>query len=408
MWKRICAGVFVLVIVMFSSHDLGSITGGPVESKHAVFYSDYKPGSFDSLIFSYDDFLSRAVDSFQSPGAAVAIVYKGEIILLKGYGIKKAGETDSVDLHTAFRIGSVSKGFASVLTGILVNEGYLSWDDHVKKYLTNFRMKDPQSESQLTIRHILSHTTGFPAHTFTDLLDNGIPFDNIKNSLGEVSLAAKPGQQYGYQNVVYSLIGDILQKVTGVDYNSLLKQKIFDPLQMHESSTDFATFINTPNSAFPHMQVGKTWKAKSKNDRYYTVSPASGVNASASDMAQWLLALTGYYPDVISRKTIRDISNANIETPRKYVYRVNWKSLERTYYGLGWRIFNFLHHQVIYHGGYVEGFRTEIAFDPDEGIGIAVMFNSNTPVASHCIPIFFEQYYNLHQAKLPEPIFAYN
>jgi beta-lactamase class C len=406
MWKKICVGSFVLVYIMFASYDLGSINGGPTESKESVFSINFKPSGFDSLVLSYDEHLRHVVDSFQSPGAAVAIVYKGEIILLKGYGIKKAGGTDSVDMHTAFRLGSVSKGFAAVLTGILEQEGYVSWDDHVKKYLPDFQMKDSSCASQLTIRHILSHTSGFPEHTFTDLLDNGYSFDNIKNSLGTVPLAARPGKVYGYQNVVYSLIGDILQKATGIDYNSLLKQKIFDPLQMHEASTDFATFNNTPNTAYPHLASGKTWKAKPKNDRYYSASPASGVNASASDMAQWLLALTGYFPDVVSHNTIHDISMVTIQTPRKYAYRVNWTSLEKTYYGLGWRIFQFHHHEVVYHGGYVEGFRTEIAFDPAESVGIVVLFNSNTPVASHCIPDFFGKYYNLPHPDRTETIFA--
>ncbi len=407
MWKRILVGSFVLMIVMFGCYDLGSINGGPTYLKNAIFYTNYKPSGFDTLVLSYDEHIRHLVDSFQSPGAAVAIVYKGEIVLLKGYGIKKVGGVDSVDIHTAFRLGSVSKGFAAILTGILENEGYVSWDDPVKKYLPSFQMKDTSSASKLTIRHILSHTSGFPAHTYTDMLDNGFDYDDIKESLANVPLISKPGQVYAYQNVVYSLISDVLLKATGIDYNSLLKQKIFDPLQMHEASTDFATFNNSPNSAFPHMSSGRGWKAKAKNDRYYSVSPASGVNASATDMAHWLLGLTGYYPEVITPNTIHDISMATIQTPRKYAYRVNWtSSLEKTYYGLGWRIFQFNHHEVVYHGGYVEGFRTEIAFDPAQSIGVVVMFNSNTPAASHCIPDFFQKYYSLQQIQKPESIFA--
>lgn len=408
MWKRFCAGIFILVIVMFSSRDIGWISGGPIESKQAVFYGSQKLLGFNNLISSYDEFLRHAVDSFQSPGAAIAIVYKGDIVLLKGYGIKKAGGNDPVDPHTTFRIGSVSKGFASILAGILEHEGRLSWDDPVKKYLTTFRMKDSICAAQLTIRNILNHTSGFPAHTYTDLLDNGASYENIKNSLCDVPLAAKPGQVYGYQNVVYSLIGDIVQKITGEDYNLLLREKIFAPLHMIEASTDFATFSSTSNSAYPHMPGGKKWKAQSKNDRYYSVSPASGINASASDMAQWLLALTGYFPEVISSQTIHDISMTSIETPRKFAYRVNWKSLKKTYYGLGWRIFQFHQHDVIYHGGYVEGFRTEIAFDPSEGVGIVVMFNSSTPIASRCIPYFFDQYYGIPPLNTPWSAIAQN
>lgn len=395
MWKRVCAGGFALVVAMFSGIDQSSISGGPGDSKESVFQRNYKPDGFDSLVFSYDDYLKHAVDTNFSPGAAVAIVCRGEIVLLRGYGYLKSGTHDSVNIHTAFRIGSVSKGFASVLTGIMVNDGYLNWDDHVRTYIPDFRMKDTAAASQLTIRHILSHTSGFPEHTYTDMLDNGFTYDCIKTTLGDVPLAAKPGKVYGYQNVVYSLIGDVLQNATGTDYNTLLREKIFVPLHMNEASSDFASFSNNENAAFPHLRYGHTWKVRSKNDRYYSVAPAGGVNASAADMAQWLLALTGYYPEVVSDRTIHDVSQSNIETPRKYAYKVNWKTLDRTSYGMGWRIFHFDNHNLIYHGGYVEGFRTEIAFDPVESVGIVVMFNSNTSFASHCVPTFFDRYYHL-------------
>ena len=392
MWKRLCFGVLLSLVLLSSTFDLGSVTDGTFDPKSSAFLIEHRPAELNDIIMAYDEYLRHAVDSLKSPGAAVALVYKGEIVLLRGYGVKQYGGHDSVDLHTAFRIGSVSKGFASVLTGILVEEGYLGWNDHVKKYLSDFSMKDTSCASQMTIKHILSQTSGFPNHTFTDLLDNGYQYENIKSSLSGVALAAKPGQIYTYQNVVYSLIGDILQKSTGEDYNHLLQDKIFVPLRMNEASTDFGSFCNNPNTALPHLRYGSSWKAKPKNDRYYSVSPASGVNASASDMAQWLLALTGYYPEVVPEQAIRDISTACIETPRKSAYRRNWKSLEKTYYGLGWRIFTTAHHNIVYHGGYVEGFRAEIAFDPETKVGIAVMFNANTPLASQCIPHFFEMY----------------
>jgi beta-lactamase class C len=360
----------------------------------------------DSIVVAYDEYLMHAIDSMKSPGAAVALVYKGEIILLKGYGVKKAGEMDSVDLHTAFRLGSVSKGFASILTGIMVEEGFLGWDDRVKGYLTDFSMKDTASANHLTVRNILSHTTGFPEHTYTDLLDNGFDYEKIKGSLACVSTTAKPGQVYSYQNVVYSLIGDVLYSASGEDYNNLLQDKIFNPLNMQDASTDYTSFYYNPNTAMPHVRKGTTWKAEPKNNRYYSVSPASGVNASASDMAKWLLALTGYYPEVLHEKTIEEITRHVIETPRKLAYRRNWKSLEKTYYGLGWRVFNLNGRDIVYHGGYVEGFRSEIAFDPESKIGIAVLFNSNTPVASQCVPRFINSFFETCCPSGQAPLYA--
>jgi len=394
MLKRFVTGIFVILIFSFSTLDLGSVTDGEYESKSSAFVSSSKPVHLDSLVFTFDQYMQNIVDSLKSPGAAVALVYKGEIVLLKGYGVKRSGGTDSVDAHTVFRLGSVSKGFASVLTGIMVEEGSLDWDDHIQRYLNDFTMKDTSAASHLTVRNILSHTSGFPEHTYTDLLDNGHDFEEIKGALAGVTTIAKPGQVYGYQNVVYSLIGDVLNKVTGKDYNNLLQEKIFHPLNMRDASTDYPSFYYNPNTAMPHLRTGASWKVKPKNNRYYSVSPASGINASASDMAKWLLALTGYYPEVVDKKTIEDVSFHTIETPKKSAYQRNWKSLERTYYGLGWRVFHLKEHEVVYHGGYVEGFRSEIAFDPESKIGIAVLFNSNTQVAAQCVPLFVTAYFN--------------
>jgi len=227
MLKRIAAGIFVVLIFSFSTFELGSATDGDYESKSSAFVSNPKPASLDSLVFSFDQYMQNIVDSLKSPGAAVALVYKGEILLLKGYGLKRSGGADSVDAHTVFRLGSVSKGFASVLTGIMVEEGSLSWDDHIQRYLNDFTMKDTSSASHMTVRNILSHTTGFPEHTYTDMLDNGHTFEEIKGALAGVPTIAKPGQVYGYQNVAYSLIGDVLYQVSGKDYNNLLQEKIF-------------------------------------------------------------------------------------------------------------------------------------------------------------------------------------
>ena len=408
MGKSVVWGIVILFVIRLSTLELGSVTDGSYEIKSSAFVRSPKPAALDSLVIAYDTYLQHAVDSFQSPGAAIALVYKGEIILLKGYGVKTAGEPDSINNHTVFRLGSVSKGFASVLTGIMVEEGFLNWDDKVKSYLSDFDMRDTSYANSLTVRHILSQTSGFPEHTYTDMLDNGFEYESIRPSLNTVPVIAKPGQIYTYQNVVYSLIADILYTSSGKDYNNLLQDKIFVPLNMKDASTDYTSFYYNPNTAMPHLRAGSAWRVKPKNSRYYSVSPASGVNASASDMAKWLLALTGYYPEILHDNTIKAIAQHAIETPRKSVYRRNWKSLEKTYYGLGWRVFNISGHDVVYHGGYVEGFRSEIAFDPESKIGIAVMFNSNTAFASECVPVFMNKFIETCCPGEQTPLFAEN
>lgn len=385
-------GCFGCLILLLLSFDLGSVTGEENEGHYFIYNDHFKPAKLDSLVRAYDHFLNHIVDSLKSPGAAVALVYNGEIMLLKGYGVTKAGEHDTIDIHTVFRLGSVSKGFASVLTGILVQEGSLQWNDRICCYVRDFKLADTASSSKITIRNILNQTTGLPEHTYTDMLDNGFDYEQIKGSLVNIKPIAKPGELYTYQNVAYSLIGDVLYQASGKHYNLLLAEKIFDPLHMDDASADFQTFYTNSNSAMPHLRAGSSWKVRPKNSRYYSASPASGINASASDMAKWLLALTGYAPDIVPFQTLTEISHPNIETPKKAQYRRYWKNLDHTYYGLGWRVFNVSGHSIVYHGGYVEGFRAEVAFDPGSKLGIAVLFNANTPVASQCIPLFINSF----------------
>lgn len=387
MIKNILAAIMVIAGVIFSTHYILSATDVP-EIKNVVNDDFVVPAPLDSIICDFDNYIQNSVDAMKTPGAAVAIVYKGRIILLKGYGVKRLTVRDNVDVHTAFRLGSVSKGFASVLTGMIVDEGKLDWNDPINKYLVDLHLKDSAKTSAITVKNILSHTSGFAEHTYSDLLDRDYSFDTIKRLLPKVHAQTKPGNVYAYQNVIYSLIGDVLFDVTDTSYNLLLKDKILTPLNMKDASSDYYSFLNNPNAAWPHVHYGKSWKMKNKNDRYYTVAPAAGINASASDMAQWLLGLTGYYPDIIPQNIIDAVSDHVVQIPMKKSYKGEWESLEDKYYGLGWRVFKIDGHDIVCHGGYVEGFRSEIAFDPVSKLGIATLFNSNTSMASTCIPRF--------------------
>ncbi|MEX2410690.1 MAG: serine hydrolase domain-containing protein, partial [Candidatus Paceibacterota bacterium] len=94
------------------------------------------------------------------PGGAVVIVKEGQVLFQKGFGVKERGKPDRVDEHTVFRLGSLSKGFTSVLAGVLAEEGAVSWDQPVSNYLNEFRLNDPEQTELVQIRHLLSHTTG--------------------------------------------------------------------------------------------------------------------------------------------------------------------------------------------------------------------------------------------------------
>ncbi len=382
--------LFLIASPIFNSHSDAGNAIKPVKITGSVASS----ASMNKLVYDYDTLIRSSIQEENIPGLAVAIIRNNRVVFLKGYGVKEAGGSDSIDIHTIFRLGSVSKGFAAVLAGLLVEDKTISWDDDLVKYIPDFKLKDTIFSNHITIRHILSQTSGLPMHTYTDMLDYNVPFDQIKPLLATVSPIAPPGKEYSYQNVVYSLIADVVKAATSTDYNTLVRNRIFIPLYMQDASIDYESMASATDVAKPHAFAGSMhWKAMKLNNRYYSASPASGVNASISDMAQWLLALVGNYPEFIPESSLTETYKPEIVTPIRRHYRHNWKNLGELYYGMGWRIFTCNGKKIIYHGGYVKGYRAEIAFSYEEKTGIAVLFNSSCRFANKCVPEFWELYF---------------
>lgn len=329
----------------------------------------------------------------QIPGAAVAIVKDGRVVFQKGFGVKERGTSDLVDEHTVFRLGSVSKGFASVLTGLFVEEGVVNWDDPVSYYLEDFRLNDPEQSDRVQIKHLLSHTSGLPRHAYTNLVEDGLSLDQILPRLEQVPLISRVGEQHSYQNVAYSAIEKILETQTKTDINTLLREKLFEPLAMDYSSANYDGISYSGNTALPHMLRSRSRGRVPVpiNEKYYNAVSSGGINASASDMGKWLLLLTGNHPEVISKRTLEDIFDPFV-TIRNRRYSRYWNGVNESHYGMGWRVLDNHGQKIVYHGGYVNGYRSEIAFAPEDGVGICILINTHSSYPLTVIPDFFNHF----------------
>ncbi len=336
----------------------------------------------DSLIFRYDSLLSQKIDSSGLVGAAVVITYKGEIAHIKCYGVKESGGEDSINIHTVFRLASVSKTVTGVLTGILSEEQIVCLDDKVLDYLPGFSLKDSINTADLRIRHILSHTSGLVPHAYDNLVEAQVPFHIIMDSLQLVNISAVPGKLYGYQNVVFSLYDTISTVKTSKSFEELLQEKVFTPFGMSDASANFSAFADNNNIALPHSGH----RTLSLNDRYYNTKPAAGINASISDMGQFLIALSGHDSTILSSSITEKVLTPQVISPLRRVYLRKWNHIESKHYALGWRIIGYQGHHVAYHGGYVQGYRAEIAYCRDEDFGIAYLTNSPGGVGSGVVP----------------------
>lgn len=347
---------------------------------------------FEKTLRNFDVFLRESLDSLGTVGAAATIVHAKDKPYTLTYGVKKVDTEDSVDLNTVFRLASISKGFAGVLACQLDEQGKLPLDAHVNEYLRDFELKDSVNTNDLSIRHLLNHTSGLVPHAYDNLAEAGQGIGDILPRLKEVDIAAPPGRLYGYQNVLFSLIDTIAALGTNKPYADLLSEYIFRPLGMKNASAGFGSLVWNPNVAFPHYSRNGEFFPLPLHSGYYNLLPAAGVNASIEDVGKWLKALLGHPPGALSAAVLQKISSPQVETPLRNAYTRNWDPIDGRYYSFGWRIFDYKGYRIMYHGGYVRGYRAEIAFCPELDLGLAFLQNSPNGIASRFVPYFLNLY----------------
>jgi beta-lactamase class C len=326
------------------------------------------------------------------PGLSMTIVQNGRVLSARGYGVTDVAAPQAVDSHTVFRLASLSKAFAGTMTGLLVADGSLRWDSKVSDYVPSFQLSDPMATRRATVADLLSHRVGLRVHNAYDRdIESDAEYYAVAQKLAYAPLECAPGQCYAYQNVAFSLIGDVVFAATGSFYDQAVDRRIFKPLGMNDASIGLTGIQSSARWARPHVRSRNGWVSVSPKPTYYRLPPAAGVNASASDMAQWLIAQTGHRPDVLPAPLLATLHSPIIATPGEM--RAGWRR-ERIYsasYGLGWRVFDYAGHQVVFHAGAVQGYRGLVALIPERDLGIAILWNSDSSVPSGLLPTILDR-----------------
>ncbi|WP_237059038.1 serine hydrolase domain-containing protein [Microbulbifer sediminum] len=339
-------------------------------------------GDINASAKEFDRYFHQLMEKQGIPGAAYVIVSGDEVVAMDTHGVRLKGKRAKVDRHTIFRLASVSKTFAASMAAVLEHEQKFDWGDKVVRYVPELRFKTPSLSKQLQVQHLLSHSSGLTPNAYDNYLEDNQPLSKILPKFANIDPRCSPGKCYGYQNVLFSLIEDVIQKATGVSYERQLDNRFFTPLNMKDASLGWERFMASDNRAAPHVQTGRGWRPVKVEREYYLAGPAAGVNASISDMAQWLKAQMGYYPKVLSPEVIADITTERVETRRHMRHRIWRDYLSHAGYGLGWRLYTIGDDRIIYHGGWVAGFRAAVAYSEKLKIGIAILMNAESRVIS--------------------------
>lgn len=340
----------------------------------------------DALPPGLDAHIAKVLEAFDVPGVGVAIVKDGEIRLSKGYGIKQLGHPDPVDENTLFSIASNSKAFTGTALGMLVEQGKLNWEDRVIKHLPWFAMSDDYVTQNLTVRDLLVHHSGLPAYA-NDML-NFPPAQMSRKELllklKDVPLVHDFRSVYAYDNILYLAAGEVVEAVSGMDWETFVERRIFKPLGMDNSISRFSTMRDQPNIAYAHARRDGALKVM---DTFFDLNigdpgnPAGGIASSAADMAKWIkMHLDSGRIDEGQRLFKPAVTSELWKTvvPMPVSKEPEWlKPAQKHFYGyaLGFRTYDYRGYQVVGHGGLLTGFVSQIALVPQLDLGVVVLTN---------------------------------
>lgn len=349
----------------------------------------FKP-AFNYDFAAFIHWLNAARQERNIPGAALAIVSSDGIMQLHTWGEKEVGTGDPINPTAIFRIASMSKTFAGAATALLVEEEQQSWDTLLTDLFPGIQLGSSNRSRAITLKHIITHSTGLMPHSYSNMLDHGVDYGSIKRKFNEIPTVCAPGECYGYQNVVFSLVGDVIEQRSGDSYAHYIEEKLFKPLGMTYASVGLEAYNSADNATSPHRKVGdRRWRPTSTNAAYYTVAPASGINASVYDMTLWLRANLGAFPEVLPPELLAEMHSPVIDTPYGNYFN-RWSGLEKAYYGIGWRVMDFRGVRAVHHGGGVRGYRSEMVFVPAADIGMVLMLNAESNLANDVVPHFLD------------------
>lgn len=352
----------------------------------------FPPERVRAALDAYSHWLDVVAQRNEVAGLATAVVVNDKVAFERTLGYADANTQEPVTPTTVFRLASLSKAFATAVTGLLIEDGRFNWDTKLADALPFFQLKDAQASGAVTVRDILGQRLGLPHNTYDQMLEDNVPYEELVRKLDEVTLTCSVGQCYGYQNVAFSLIGDLIYAETGDFFYHQVDKRIFFPLGMTTASYGRDALESSKSWARPHRPHGAhAWESFDPKEAYYRVAPAAGVNASLRDMELWLIAQMGGRLDVLPQPLLDDLHAPGVPTPSE-THASPWRHARITAasYALGWRVFTYAGETMIFHAGAVEGYRTMIAFFPKYHVGMVSMWNSPGSVGTDLMPMVFD------------------
>ncbi|MFJ7738827.1 serine hydrolase domain-containing protein [Lysinibacillus sp. NPDC097287] len=322
--------------------------------------------SFDTT--KVDEYVTNYIGKNGLPGAAIVIVKDGQVLYEKGFGHDSEGNPQTA--KSIIGIASGTKPFTAFAVLQLVDEGKIKLDDPIVKYLPELKLDDERWE-QMTVRQLLSHTSGLPNPTIV------APANTLKEGVGRLydwKLQSNPGEKYGYSNANYWTLAYLVEQISGMTFNDYLTQNVFSPLGMNDSISVVNSEDITKKLGLPRGYVSLYGTAIPWTELEQMLSGSGSIFTTASDMGKWLSMHTNEGKNEKGEQLLSQELLKESYSPQSGIEN----------YGLGWSLSSpNIKPARISHSGSKTTFQSQQDIVPSSGYAVAVLLNSFTTTFEH-------------------------
>jgi CubicO group peptidase (beta-lactamase class C family) len=319
-----------------------------------------------------DDFaplVRRVMARDHIPGVALGVVERGQLVFERGFGERDVDRHLPVTPDTLFPLGSASKAFTATAIALLADQGMLSIDAPVRRYLADFSLADPLATATLTVRDLLTHRSGLPRH---DLFWYQAPFsrDELYYRLRFLQPSGPAHTRWRYNSLMFVVAGRIVEKLSGVSWERFVQTRILTPLGMRRTLLSAEAMEANADHASPYaLRDGKLRQIPLLKG-LGAIAPAGGVQSSLRDLARWLTFHALRSPPLLGERMWRELHRPQAEMPA-----ADQPEVQERYYALGWIHERYRGHPLVTHNGSIDGFIVHLGFLPETGQGLIILMN---------------------------------
>lgn len=331
-----------------------------------------------------DDFVQKTLAEWNAPGIGIAVVHEDELILVRGYGFRDYGAKLPFTPHTLFPIASNTKLFTAIVSGMLVEDGLLTWDKPIREAVTSICFSNNALNNTVTLRDMLAHRTGINRHDsmwFRSDFSRKDLFDRLRYMEPSDPLR----QNFVYNNVMYAAVGHAMELVTGQSWEALVQRRLLDPAGMQNTVFTMPEVLASDDHVVPYTERRDSTELfrLPTYEHMLGAGPAGGLNSNLGDMARWLLTLLAdgqlEGQQIIPPAVLKATMAPSMAIPNHMLNNRGFKELLNITYGAGRHTGVYRGHLMAYHGGSLGGFYSQVSYLPTERVGVVTFV-----IGHHC------------------------